>query len=435
MAKLGADPEQLSRLAARLNTIGGDLAALSTTVSAEVGAVDWLGPDADRFRDAWKDRERDLRRVADTLIEASVHLGRQAREQQEVSGEGGFGRTSPGVSAGIPPQGGITAAGRSAVGDPAAFFGPRGADPGAFERLGSGGRTAGALAEWGGFAPDPSTDQFASAARQTLGENGLSWTDALGVEGSGEAHGEFNKTWSVEGATAGQYGGVDWNARGRVMAGLGGEYSASAGISDDRINAQFEAGVYAGASASGEVEGNVGFIPFEARGAAAAGAEGTAAGDLTIGAEGVGASAAADAFLGASADAQGKIGSDRYGSVGGGASASAGVGAHADFSGNVGWDEVSFGADVGATLGIGTDAGFEVSFNPSGVADQVSDWGAGILGGLADTTLGGATGEIEDALGGMSQGAGDVLEGAADIGEKTLDSVGKTASKLNPLSW
>ena len=463
MAKIGADPEQLMSLAGKFMLEGSTLRVAGMTIWAELDGVDWSGPDAERFREAWSDYQRVLAKVADAMHEVGVNLIDQA--EQQIAASGGqipWRESSSGgnMAASIPAGPGVA---QRAVSLSATN--PRG-----FGQAISGGGPAGALTEWatpavtagvfdeGGFRAARSPEEVIAVARvlegrtdgglpvptaplgsfvpgaveQATGSDGLSWAGAAGIEGNRGAEGDFSYGWSAEGSTAGEWGGVDWDARGRVMAGVEGDYAASAGITDDRLHAQFDAGVRASAGAMGEIEGNIGFVPYEARGQAMAGGEANVGGSLTAGADGIGADAGADAFLGASADADGSVGWGDYGSVGGSAGASAGVGAHADFSGNVGWDEVSFGADLGATLGIGADVGFDVSFNPAGAVEDLGSWTAEIATDLASIPIDAVGSSIEDAASSLGSSLDDAVGGVVDMAGGAVDAGKSTLSKLNP---
>lgn len=87
MVYFGQDVEQVQQLASQLNTRADDIRQLVTQLSATVQAVDWQGPDAERFRSDWNQQHRvALAAVASALHAASQSARRNAQDQQTASG-------------------------------------------------------------------------------------------------------------------------------------------------------------------------------------------------------------------------------------------------------------------------------------------------------------------------------------------------------------
>ncbi|MDT5101314.1 MAG: hypothetical protein QOC76_5051 [Mycobacterium sp.] len=87
MAYFGQDVEQVQQLASQLNTRADDIQRLVSQLSSTVDAVDWQGPDAERFRSEWQGQHRTaLNAVVSALHDASQSARRSAQDQQTASG-------------------------------------------------------------------------------------------------------------------------------------------------------------------------------------------------------------------------------------------------------------------------------------------------------------------------------------------------------------
>ena len=85
----GADVEQLHHLARELRTQAESLDSITARLTARIVAVEWHGPDAQRFQGEWSDHlSRTLRQVAHTLRDVSATADRNARAQSFASGGG-----------------------------------------------------------------------------------------------------------------------------------------------------------------------------------------------------------------------------------------------------------------------------------------------------------------------------------------------------------
>ncbi|HEV7651715.1 MAG TPA: hypothetical protein VGP26_26475 [Actinophytocola sp.] len=166
---------------------------------------------------------------------------------------------------------------------------------------------------------------------------------------------------------AAQFGDVTAAGQADAKA-LGGEASATAGISRDGLNAQARVNGYlAQVSASGSA--HYGIAEVGGSGQAYVGGEAGAHG--AIGTDGV--RVGADAFAGAKAT--GELHGDLGGlGAGGTGEAWAGVGAEADATLGRGEDgKWTIGAEAGAGLGIGGKVGFEVTVDPGEISDTLGD--------------------------------------------------------------
>lgn len=87
MAYFGQDVEQVQQLAGQLTTRADDIGRLIAQLSSTVDAVDWQGPDAERFRSDWHGQHRTaLNAVVSALQDASQSARRNAQDQQTASG-------------------------------------------------------------------------------------------------------------------------------------------------------------------------------------------------------------------------------------------------------------------------------------------------------------------------------------------------------------
>jgi hypothetical protein len=87
MTAYGMDVEQARRLANAVQVHSDDIARLSEIVGRRVEALDWFGPDADKFRnDMWPTTAVLLRSVQQGAAELSQQTDANLRDQIRVSG-------------------------------------------------------------------------------------------------------------------------------------------------------------------------------------------------------------------------------------------------------------------------------------------------------------------------------------------------------------
>ena len=87
MALYGADIEQVQQLSNQLNAKANDIQGIVSQLSSAISSVNWLGPDADRFRSDWQGQHvAQLKQVISALQTASQNARRNAQEQQTASG-------------------------------------------------------------------------------------------------------------------------------------------------------------------------------------------------------------------------------------------------------------------------------------------------------------------------------------------------------------
>ncbi|GEM_PF-483738 len=89
----GANTEELRQVGSIFGSAEGKLNQSASTVQSQIEGVDWLGPDADKFRSHWGQViPNDLRSLAELTIDRNTDLNRQADEQDKTSsGNGGEG--------------------------------------------------------------------------------------------------------------------------------------------------------------------------------------------------------------------------------------------------------------------------------------------------------------------------------------------------------
>lgn len=86
MALFGQDIDQVRQLAGQLNAKAGDIESVISQLTSAVNSVQWMGPDAERFRSDWQGQHvPQLRQVVNALQNASQHATRNANEQQQAS--------------------------------------------------------------------------------------------------------------------------------------------------------------------------------------------------------------------------------------------------------------------------------------------------------------------------------------------------------------
>ncbi len=87
MTAYGMDVEQARRLASAVQLHSDDVAKLTETVTRRIEALDWFGPDADKFRnDMWPATATHLRTVQQAAAELSQQTDANLRDQIRVSG-------------------------------------------------------------------------------------------------------------------------------------------------------------------------------------------------------------------------------------------------------------------------------------------------------------------------------------------------------------
>jgi uncharacterized protein YukE len=86
MAMYGQDIEQVQNLSSQLNAKADDIQNVITQLSSAISSVQWMGPDADRFRSDWQSQHTaQLKAVVSALRTASQNAKRNAQEQQTAS--------------------------------------------------------------------------------------------------------------------------------------------------------------------------------------------------------------------------------------------------------------------------------------------------------------------------------------------------------------
>lgn len=86
MTRLGADPEQLERVAQQLRGAADRLTSMGTGVGARLRREPWHGPDAETFRSRWRHHLAPaLRRGAEDCRRAARDLDRHAAEQRRAA--------------------------------------------------------------------------------------------------------------------------------------------------------------------------------------------------------------------------------------------------------------------------------------------------------------------------------------------------------------
>lgn len=119
---LGADADELERVAVTLRSVADELDGHAGSVTASLRAVAWVGGVATRFGSSWHGGHRPrIAATAQYVRDAAVQLDRNATEQRQAS-SGPGGSAGPGAPNGDPagsPTGGSSSSIDDAAGSPA----------------------------------------------------------------------------------------------------------------------------------------------------------------------------------------------------------------------------------------------------------------------------------------------------------------------------
>ncbi|NND02617.1 MAG: hypothetical protein HKN91_07505 [Acidimicrobiia bacterium] len=86
MAQLGADVEQLDRMAAKFEQHAGQIEDTIRILGGEVESVWWEGSDAQRFKSDWNGTHRsNLQRLCQELRQTAGQVKKQAAQQRQTS--------------------------------------------------------------------------------------------------------------------------------------------------------------------------------------------------------------------------------------------------------------------------------------------------------------------------------------------------------------
>ena len=86
MAIWGADVEQLRQLGSKLQAGATEIETQRANLTSALNNTQWLGPDADRFKEQWNGEHTNLlNRVAEALKDASRKAKQNAEEQSNAS--------------------------------------------------------------------------------------------------------------------------------------------------------------------------------------------------------------------------------------------------------------------------------------------------------------------------------------------------------------
>ncbi|HPZ95974.1 MAG TPA: WXG100 family type VII secretion target, partial [Mycobacterium sp.] len=82
MAIYGQDIDQVRQLATQLNAKASDIEGVISHLTSAINSVQWMGPDAERFKSDWQGQYvPQLRQVVTALQNASQNASRNAAEQ------------------------------------------------------------------------------------------------------------------------------------------------------------------------------------------------------------------------------------------------------------------------------------------------------------------------------------------------------------------
>lgn len=362
---IGSDLERMTQLETNLVRQADIVAQINGSVDQQIQQLTalWRGPDSQSFTAEWTAGHRLRMHAAETALRQAAETVQRNRIEQHNTSESFDG-------------GGFSAGGM--LGSLVPIFGAGGA-------LVRGASWVGNI-DLGDYSPFLNNPSFPFGPVQDLfGERSTS------VSGGAE-YTLFERSREVSGSRFGGHyyaeGSIDGSASvsGEAHAGIGpdgAEVTASAEASAG-LSAEAKAGFIAGGLGVGGVA--TGF----------AGAKADAKGSASIGPDGAEVGVEAGGFAGVRGTAEGEVSLGDSVTVGGNAEAIAGLALEVDGSAKVGFDEVSVALDLGAALGVGGSLGVDVSFSPSGIANDVGD----LASSTTDAVIGGA-GSLLDGTGSL----------------------------------
>jgi uncharacterized protein YukE len=87
MAQLGADVEELDRLARKFDEEAQQISQATQQISSQVQSTWWKGSDAERFKSEWNGNyAAQLRKIAEALKQVGSVVRKQAAQQRQTSG-------------------------------------------------------------------------------------------------------------------------------------------------------------------------------------------------------------------------------------------------------------------------------------------------------------------------------------------------------------
>jgi uncharacterized protein YukE len=87
MAQLGADVEELDRLARKFDEEAQQISQATQQISSQVQSTWWKGHDSDRFKSEWNSNyASQLRKIAEALKQVGSTVRKQAAQQRQTSG-------------------------------------------------------------------------------------------------------------------------------------------------------------------------------------------------------------------------------------------------------------------------------------------------------------------------------------------------------------
>jgi hypothetical protein len=84
---LGMDIQAVRSLSSQLAAKADEIDSIASMLTSQLNGVQWLGPDADMFRNDWQSTHRvQLNTVASALRDASMRATSNANQQEQASG-------------------------------------------------------------------------------------------------------------------------------------------------------------------------------------------------------------------------------------------------------------------------------------------------------------------------------------------------------------
>ncbi|MEU2199806.1 hypothetical protein [Isoptericola sp. NPDC019482] len=397
--RLGADPEDLRRLASAFERAGEGLEDDARQIGTKIRASGWDGPDARRYLSAWDSQHRPvLLSVGRELASTATTLRSEAKAQEKASGEGGGsgggGRAGDGGGGG---GGGSSESDGGKGGEEQKVkapdsFNTKHADDNTKETHWK--KTTNGLSGTSPSAEDRAEDGTNHDQKREhfkVDQNAKVWSDSKrAFAGAEDGVGGKDLWGDKDGAHAG--------AEAKYQAGAEARADASAHVGKDGVKVAGSADVSVGAS--GEARANAGFGNYAKGDVGIEGFVGGRAGvdgNLSVGPDGLGAHLGGEAFVGGEVKVDGGVNVMGVGARGE-LSGYAGAGVKLDADLNVGWDKTTVSLDMGAALGLGLGGKVSFDVSPKDVVNNVTDLGGDIVDGAGDA--------ISDVGSGLKSGFG-----------------------------
>ncbi|MDR0593285.1 MAG: WXG100 family type VII secretion target [Bifidobacteriaceae bacterium] len=85
MALFGMDIQQVRDMSGSMDREAGEIQAVLADVRRQMAQIQWMGPDADRFREQWQGQQPRLSQIVESLRNTARQAREHAQRQDDVS--------------------------------------------------------------------------------------------------------------------------------------------------------------------------------------------------------------------------------------------------------------------------------------------------------------------------------------------------------------